>query len=191
MKHTTYLGLGSNLGDRAANLEQSIARLAAAGVETVKRSSLYATEPLGFGPQNWFLNCVVEALTELMPRQLLCATQQVERKMGRRRLVRNGPRIVDIDILFYGVTVVRMLDLEIPHPLIAGRRFVLMPLREIAPSLRHPTLRATIAELLAATPDRSEVRRWHSSGAPISPATTDRAGKPEVWSDGNSRERTR
>jgi len=163
MKRTIYLGLGSNLGDRAANLEQAVAALAAAGVRTVKRSSLYATEPLGFGPQNWFLNCVVEGSTELMPRQLLRATQQVERDLGRRRLVRNGPRVVDIDILFYGANVVSMSDLEIPHPRIAERRFVLIPLREIAQSLRHPTLRCTIAELLAATPDRSEVRRWHAS----------------------------
>lgn len=165
MKRTIYLSLGSNLGDRAANLEQAMAGLAAAGVETVKRSSLYATEPLGFGPQNWFLNCAVEASTELMPRQLLRATQQVERELGRRRLVRNGPRIVDIDILFYGASAVSMPDLEIPHPRIAGRRFVLVPLREIAQGLRHPRLRCTIAELLAATPDRSEVRRWHPFGA--------------------------
>jgi len=190
MKRTIYLGLGSNLGDRAANLEHAIAALAKAGVEPVKRSSLFATEPLGFGPQNWFLNCAVEAVTELMPRQLLRATQKVEQEMGRRRLVRNGPRIVDIDILFYGGSVVRMPDLEIPHPRIAERRFVLMPLREIAPGLRHPTLRATIAELLAATLDRSEVRRWHSSEAAIDPATTERAGAPGDRSGQSSREQT-
>jgi 2-amino-4-hydroxy-6-hydroxymethyldihydropteridine diphosphokinase len=165
MKRTIYLGLGTNLGDRAVNLEQSLTALTAAGIEILKQSSLYVTEPLGFGPQNWFLNCVVEAATQFMPRQLLRATQQVERAMGRRKLVRNGPRIVDIDILIYGASVVSMTDLEIPHPRIAERRFVLVPLREIAPALRHPTLRCTIAELLAATPDRSEVRRWHPHGA--------------------------
>jgi 2-amino-4-hydroxy-6-hydroxymethyldihydropteridine diphosphokinase len=188
MKRTIYLGLGSNLGDRAANLEQAIVQLASAGVETVKRSSLYATEPLGFGPQNWFLNCVVEAVTELMPRQLLRATQQVERDLGRRRLVRNGPRIVDIDILFYGANVISMPDLEIPHPRIAERRFVLIPLREIAPTLRHPTLRCTVAELLAATPDRSEVRRWHAPDAPASPATTDDASAPAAPTGHDARE---
>ena len=161
MKRTVHLGLGSNLGDRAANLEQARERLAASGVETVCRSSLYATEPVGFAPQHWFLNCVLEAETELMPRQLLRATQQVERELGRRRMVRNGPRIVDVDILLYGGNVVRMADLEIPHPRIAGRRFVLIPMRELAPTLLHPTLGRTIAELLAATPDRSEVRLWH------------------------------
>jgi 2-amino-4-hydroxy-6-hydroxymethyldihydropteridine diphosphokinase len=164
MKKTVYLGLGSNLGDRAANLGQAMAGLAAAAVEIVRRSSLFATEPVGFRPQNWFLNCVVEAATELMPRQLLHATQQVERDLGRQKLVRNGPRTVDIDILLYGANVVSMPDLEIPHPRIAERRFVLVPLREIAPGLRHPTLRRSIAELLAATRDRSEVRRWHPSG---------------------------
>jgi 2-amino-4-hydroxy-6-hydroxymethyldihydropteridine diphosphokinase len=166
MRRTVYLGLGSNLGDRAANLERAMGALAAAGLEIVRRSSLYMTEPLGFGPQNWFLNCAVEAATELMPRQLLHSAQQVERDMGRRKLVRGGPRIVDIDILFYAAHVVRMADLEIPHPRIAERRFVLVPLREIAPALRHPTLRRTIGELLAVTPDHSEVRRWHPTGGP-------------------------
>jgi len=167
MKRTVHLGLGSNLGDRAANLEHALERLAAWGVEAVRRSSLYATEPVGFAPQHWFLNCVLEAETELMPRQLLRATQQVERDLGRRRLVRNGPRILDVDILLYGGSVVRMADLEIPHPRIGERRFVLIPLRELAPSLLHPTLRRTIAELLASTPDRSEVRVWHPPAAAV------------------------
>jgi 2-amino-4-hydroxy-6-hydroxymethyldihydropteridine diphosphokinase len=166
MKKTIYLGLGSNLGDRAASLEQALAALAVAGITIVRRSSLYATEPVGFAPQHWFLNCVVEAETELMPRQVLRATQQVENGLGRRRMVRNGPRTVDIDILLYASTVVRMPDLEIPHPRLAERRFVLVPLREVAPGLRHPTLRRSIAELLAATPDRSEVRRWSRSAGP-------------------------
>ena len=163
MTKTIYLGLGSNLGDRATNLEQAIAALAAAGVDVVRRSSLYSTEPVGAGPQHWFLNCVVEASTDLMPRQLLRATQQVERALGRRRGLRNAPRTIDIDILFCGTNVVNMPGLEIPHPRIAERRFVLVPLREIAPGLRHPTLRRTITELLAETQDRSEVRPWHPS----------------------------
>jgi 2-amino-4-hydroxy-6-hydroxymethyldihydropteridine diphosphokinase len=166
MKKTVYLGLGSNLGDRAAQLAQAIAGLAAAGIQPIRRSSFYATEPVGFAPQHWFLNAVVEAETEWMPRQLLRATQGIERSLGRRRAARNGPRTVDIDILLYGGTVVSLPDLEIPHPRMAERRFVLVPLREIAPALRHPTLRRTIAELLAATSDRSEVRRWAGAGAP-------------------------
>jgi 2-amino-4-hydroxy-6-hydroxymethyldihydropteridine diphosphokinase len=171
MEKTVYLGLGSNLGDRAAHLEQAIAALAGAGVAVVRRSSFYATEPVGFAPQDWFLNCVVEAQTGFMPRQLLRATQQVEAGLGRRRMVRDGPRTVDIDILFYGSNVIRMPDLEVPHPRIAERRFVLVPLRELAPSLRHPTLGRRISELLAETPDRSQVRPWHP------PAGAD-AGQP-------------
>jgi len=170
MKKTVYLGLGSNLGDRAAQLEQAIAGLATAGITPVRCSSFYATEPVGFAPQHWFLNAVVEAETELMPRQLLRATQGVERSLGRRRTVPSGPRTVDIDILLYGGTVVSMPDLEIPHPRMAERRFVLVPLREIAPTLHHPTLRRTVAELLAATSDCSEVRRWAGAGAPAAGA---------------------
>jgi len=97
---------------------------------------------------------------------LLRATQQVERTLGRRRGLRNAPRTLDIDILLYGANIVSLPELEIPHPRISERRFVLVPLREIAPAQRHPTLRRTIAELLAETHDRSEVRRWQpSSGA--------------------------
>ncbi|HMD31755.1 MAG TPA: 2-amino-4-hydroxy-6-hydroxymethyldihydropteridine diphosphokinase [Candidatus Acidoferrales bacterium] len=166
MPKTIYLGLGSNLGDRAAHIERALAALAALGIEIVRRSSFYATEPIGFAPQHWFLNCVVEGVTTFMPRQLLRATQQVERALGRRKTVRNGPRTLDIDILLYGLNVVSLPELEIPHPRIAERRFVLVPLREIAPGLRHPTLRRTIGEMLAATPDRSEVRRWNPSAGP-------------------------
>ena len=165
MKKTAYLSLGSNLGDRAGHLEMALEALSAAGLTLLRRSSFYATEPVGFAPQHWFLNCVIEAETELMPRQLLRAAQEVERSLGRRRMVRNGPRAMDVDILLYGSAVVRMPDLEIPHPRMAERRFVLVPLREIAPGLRHPTLRLSVAELLASTPDRSEVRRWHPGDA--------------------------
>ena len=186
MKRTVYLGLGTNLGDRAANLERAMERLGASGVDVVRRSSLYATEPVGFGPQHWFLNCAVEAETELMPRQLLRATQQVEREMGRRRMVRNGPRVVDVDILFYGSSVVNMADLVIPHPRVTERRFVLIPLREIAPGLRHPTLRRTMGELLALTTDRSEVRVWHPEGSAV-PEVAEAGSSAQP---GGSRERT-
>jgi len=163
MNKTVYLGLGSNVGNRSANLTRAIAGLAAAGVQLVRRSSLYATEPVDSGPQNWFLNCVVEASTDLTPRQLLRSAQQVERRLGRRRAARNAPRIADIDILLYGSNVVRLAGLEIPHPRIAERRFVLVPLREIAPAVRHPALKRTIAELLAQTSDRCAVRPWRAS----------------------------
>jgi 2-amino-4-hydroxy-6-hydroxymethyldihydropteridine diphosphokinase len=157
---TVYLSLGSNVGNRAENIAHAAEALAANDVHAMRRSSLYATEPVDVPTQGWFLNCVVEAETELMPRQLLHAIQQIEREMGRRRLVPRGPRIIDIDILLYGSSVIRTAELEVPHPRIAARQFVLVPLEELAPALRHPVLNKTIAELLADTVDVSQVRRW-------------------------------
>ncbi len=159
-----YLSLGSNVGDRAALIARAVEALAAAGVRVARRSALYVTEPVPAAAgrtQRWFLNCVLEAETELLPRQLLRVLQEVERSLGRKRLVRRGPRAMDIDILLYGSSVVRAPDLEVPHPRLAERRFVLVPLAKLAPGLRHPTLHKTVAELLAETPDRSQVRRWH------------------------------
>jgi 2-amino-4-hydroxy-6-hydroxymethyldihydropteridine diphosphokinase len=163
--HTAYLSLGSNLGDRAANICRAIELLAQRGVCVQKQSSIYATEPVDFEPQHWFLNRVIAVNTALMPRRLLHAAQETERKMGRARLVRRGPRSIDIDILLYGANVIRTPELEIPHPRMAERRFVLVPLAEVAPSLRHPALGATIRELLAACPDQSRVRRLDHSAA--------------------------
>lgn len=157
---TIYLSLGSNIGDRAGNLSRAIEALGGVRVRVLRQSSLYATEPVDFQPQQWFLNCVVEAETELMPRQLLRAVQEIERGLGRKKLVRRGPRVIDIDVLLFGASRVGTRELEVPHPRMAERRFVLVPLRELAPALRHPTLGHTIAELLAETPDRSRVRRW-------------------------------
>ncbi len=158
-KKTIYLSLGSNVGDRAAHIARAIEALNAAGVRVLRQSSLYSTEPVDLRTQSWFLNCVLEAETALMPRQLLRVLQEIERALGRKRLVRSGPRVMDIDLLLYGSSVVHTAELEVPHPRVAERRFVLMPLAELAPALRHPTLRRTIAELLAETRDRSQVRR--------------------------------
>ncbi len=157
--HTVYLSLGSNLGGRAAHIERALARLGEEGVRFVRRSSFYQPEPVEFQAQGWFLNIAVEAETELMPRQLLRVIRQIERELGRKRIVRSGPRTVDIDILLYGVNIVNAAELEIPHPRMAERRFVLVPMAEIAPALRHPVLRLTMLELLAATRDRSQVRQ--------------------------------
>ena len=155
-----YLSLGSNLGDRIANLEIAIEALSEIGIRILRRSSIYETEPVDFLEQPWFLNCVVEAETSLAPRQLLEELQSIERRLGSRKLVPRGPRIIDLDILFYGEVVIREAGMEIPHPRLAERRFVLVPLAELAPGLCHPVLRKTAAELLAATQDRSAVRIW-------------------------------
>jgi 2-amino-4-hydroxy-6-hydroxymethyldihydropteridine diphosphokinase len=155
-----YLSLGSNLGDREANLASAIEALANTGVSVLSRSSFYETEPVDFLAQPWFLNCVVAAETALPPRDLLDALQSIERKLCSRKLVPRGPRLIDLDILFYGAEVIHEAGIEIPHPRLAERRFVLVPLAEIAPELRHPVVGATAPELLAATKDRSVVRPW-------------------------------
>jgi 2-amino-4-hydroxy-6-hydroxymethyldihydropteridine diphosphokinase len=157
--HTVYLSLGSNLGDRAAHIEQALTRLAEKSVRIIKRSSFYETEPVEFLAQGWFLNIAVEAETELTPRQLLRVIRNIELELGRERIVQSGPRTIDIDILLFGTNIVNAADLEIPHPRMTERQFVLVPMAEIAPTLRHPVLNLTMSELLVATKDRSQVKR--------------------------------
>jgi 2-amino-4-hydroxy-6-hydroxymethyldihydropteridine diphosphokinase len=151
---TVYLGLGSNVGDREQNLRTALGLLEEAGVHVQRTSSLYETEPMYVRDQPWFLNMVAEVCTELMPVQLLGRLQEIERQLGRKRGHRGasaskGPRTLDLDILFYGRFIVTTSQLEVPHPRIEERRFVLEPLVELAPELRHPVSRRSMRELLA------------------------------------------
>jgi 2-amino-4-hydroxy-6-hydroxymethyldihydropteridine diphosphokinase len=147
---TAFLGLGSNLGDRESNLREAVQRLEAAEIRVLHRSSLYETAPQDLIDQPWFLNAVVEVESSLFPLQLLARIRQIERDMGRRRVTPKGPRNIDIDVLFYGRTVIATAELEVPHPRMAQRRFVLEPLAEIAPDLRHPLTGKTANEMLSA-----------------------------------------
>lgn len=156
---TAFISIGSNVGDREKQIHAAIEALGARGIRVNKQSSVYSTEPVEVETQAWFLNCVVEVETELMPRRLLRTLQQIENELGRHRLVRRGPRVIDLDILFYGSSVVRAPELEIPHPRLIHRRFMLVPLAEINAALRHPVENKTVAELLAETEDQSVVNR--------------------------------
>lgn len=158
MPDLVYLSLGSNLGDRAANLEEAMERLAAFG--TVRGvSSLYETEPVDVTDQPWFLNCVLVLETDSAPRDLLQRTLAVEKELGRQRTRDKGPRTIDIDILLHGDRVVDEPGLKIPHPAMQQRRFVLEPLAEIAPDVRHPLLKKTAREMLAVLPGGQSVVR--------------------------------
>jgi len=154
-----YLSLGSNLGDRAANIARAVEQLAKSGVRVMRRSSLYETEPVEFVDQPWFLNSVIETETALEPAELMRTVLQIEKTMGRERCVAKGPRVIDIDILLYDDLVIHTPELEVPHPRMAERLFVLVPMAEIASKVIHPALNVTVAQLLAGTSDRSEVRR--------------------------------
>jgi 2-amino-4-hydroxy-6-hydroxymethyldihydropteridine diphosphokinase len=158
MPALVYLSLGSNVGDRELQLRDALRRLAVNG-RVVAVSSFYETEPVEFTGQAWFLNCVVGLETTETPEQLMTALLQIEQQMGRQRMQKKGPRTIDIDILLFDEAILDSPALTIPHPAMHQRRFVLEPLAEIAPEVRHPVLEKTIRELLEALPAGQIVRR--------------------------------
>jgi 2-amino-4-hydroxy-6-hydroxymethyldihydropteridine diphosphokinase len=158
MPNQVYISLGSNVGDRQSHLRDAIAHLRAQG-RVVSVSSFYETEPVDFTEQAWFLNCAVSLETTRAPEQLMAAVLQIEVEMGRRRIQPKGPRIIDIDILLFGDEVINSPALTVPHPAMQDRRFVLQPLAEIAPTVRHPVLRKTIVELLEVLPAGQTVQK--------------------------------
>ena len=154
------ISIGSNLGDRNASVLSAIDKLdGLPKTSLVSRSSLFETEPVGLREQPWFVNAAALIETVLDARSLLDAMLEIERRAGRIRRADKGPRTLDLDLLLYGDSVIDEADLIVPHPHMAERKFVLEPLREIAPGLVHPVLGISIAELAAACRDKSEIRR--------------------------------
>jgi 2-amino-4-hydroxy-6-hydroxymethyldihydropteridine diphosphokinase len=160
MRNIVYLSLGSNEGDRIANLRAAIQALATIGQVTAV-SSFYETEPVEYTQQPWFVNCALALNTDKTPQQLLSAILQLERELGRRRSPKQlkGPRLIDIDILLFGAAIIDTADLQIPHPAMHQRRFVLQPLAEIAPGQLHPIVKRTVRELRDALPPGQEVSK--------------------------------
>ena len=157
---SVFLALGSNLGDRLASFQRVLASLGRQGLSIERCSSVYETEPVGFRDQPNFLNLVSQVRSSLNPFELLDLCKSAELAMGRRPAAVGGPRVIDIDILFFGQTVLESPKLVIPHPSLHLRRFVLVPLAELAPGLKDPRSGRTVQELLDTCPDRSWVRSF-------------------------------
>jgi 2-amino-4-hydroxy-6-hydroxymethyldihydropteridine diphosphokinase len=162
--HVAFLCLGSNLGDSWHHLKAARQALPAQGVTLEEVSACYATEPVDFKDQPWFLNQVIRVRTDLTPVELLLICLKIECEQGRRREIAKGPRMLDIDILLYDDLILHEPQLQLPHPGIPQRRFVLEPLAALAPDQRHPVLQETFSTLLKRCQDTSRVRRLEETG---------------------------
>ena len=160
---TVYLSLGSNIGDREQNLRKAIRGLAEANLRVTRVSSFYETEPVDLREQPWFLNCVVQGETKVPALDLLRALRGIESRMGSEKLVPKGPRLIDIDILLYGHATVDQPELQVPHPRMLHRKFVLVPLAEIAPNWKHPSWAGTAKQIVSNLSDSSVVRKFEAS----------------------------
>lgn len=153
-----YIAFGSNIGDREVNINKALDILSQK-IKIIKTSSFYETKPMYLENQEWFLNGVAIVETEFKPEELLGVLKRIEKQMGRKEVGRNGPRIIDLDILFYKQQIINKDNLHIPHPKIQERAFVLVPLAEIEPNLVHPICKKTIAQLLSELKyDKSEIK---------------------------------
>lgn len=160
LKKKAYIGIGSNIGDKTANCKKAIELLKEnPQIKAAKISSFYETEPVGYKEQEWFVNCAVEIETDLNPQELILLCQTIESKLGRKRKIKYGPRIIDLDILLYNNDIIDTTELKIPHPEMHKRSFVLKPLSDIAPDAVHPVLKKTIEKLLNNLTEESAINK--------------------------------
>jgi 2-amino-4-hydroxy-6-hydroxymethyldihydropteridine diphosphokinase len=149
MRHIAYIGIGSNLGDKVYQCERAISEILRADQnKLLAKSSLFKTKPIGYTSQDWFVNSVIKIETDLKPLDLLRLLKDIESRLGREKTFRWGPRVIDLDILLFDEEEIEMEGLQIPHPRLQERQFVLIPLAEIDPEVIHPVLKKTIRELL-------------------------------------------
>ncbi len=158
---TAYIGLGSNLGDRAGNLLLGVRGLFEASMRVNRLSAIYETEPVGIGHTDNFLNMIAEVfVSNITPTQMLARMIRIEYLLGRRNKLENAPRTVDLDLLFYGKTIIETPFLTLPHPRLHQRKFVLVPLAELSPQMINPANNKNVEEMLSETKDNSKVKRW-------------------------------